>query len=182
MRKLACLVLVLLGLGIGSGAQSLDLALGAGSAAGGHVQYGFWPSASATVMVSKHVGLNADFAARATNYSSFGLGQYRPSTMDFNLVMRANPMRWTPEVQIGYAAVRTSSGIGCDVFFPGVPCYGDPSQRQSALHLGGGIKSYFAPRWFVRFEAHWFARPAINGFSFSTFRFGASIGYTFGKP
>lgn len=179
MKKLACLT-VLLGCFVAClGAQSVDLAVGGGSAGGGRLNYGFWPSASATAMFSPHVGLNAEFAVRGSNNSSLALGQYRPSTTDLNLVMRPAPMRWTPELDVGYAVVRTRTRFACDDF-PNGGCYGDASKLQSALHLGGGVKTYFAPRWFLRFEAHWFARPAAGGFSFSAWRFGASVGYTFG--
>jgi hypothetical protein len=187
MKKLACLIALIVCLVAWSGGQSLDLALGGGSAGGGRLNGGFWPSASATAMFSPHVGVNAEFSVRSSTRTTLA-GQFRPSTMDINLVMRFPPMHWTPEVLAGYAAVRTAPRVGNDCLgpLPGggfgpAPCLGDPSRRLSAFHLGGEVKTYFAPRWFVRFEANWFARPAGSEFGFSALRVGAAIGYTFGK-
>lgn len=180
MRKLLVIVLgcLLLGCAAGALAQSVDLAVGGGTAAGTQMNGGFLPSVSLTAMFSPHVGVNAEFAVRANNINSFDLGQYRPSTSDVNLALRMSPRRWTPELLVGYGAVRTT-GFGCDNF-PNERCLGDPSQLQGGLHVGGGVKTYFRPHWFVRLEAHYFYRPTLNSFGYNVGRFGVALGYSFG--
>ncbi len=152
-------------------AQSVDAAAGFGSIASHQLGGGFWAGGSATAMFSRYVGVNGEIALRATSANA---RRFNPYEADINLALRPLTRRWTPELLLGYGAVRDES-LACAS--NGIPC-AQLNQPYGAAHLGADVKTYVSRRTFLRFEYHLYI--IHNFFGGNASRFAVSIGYTFG--
>ncbi|MGH9476968.1 MAG: hypothetical protein ACRD1C_11645 [Terriglobales bacterium] len=167
------IVLVLLAAGV-AGAQSFDLAGGAGTAAGGGIGGGFWPSVSATAWPLRYVGINGAFALRAGQENHQGFN-FEPLVVDINLAVRPVILPWTPTLLVGWAAVQTVTGFDCPAYSLG-PCF--MSLDAFALHLGVEWTHYVHGRWFVQLEYHYYHTEFHDG---NPSRVAVSFGHTFGR-
>ncbi len=154
-------------------AQGVDAAFSLGTVASSRWGAGFWAGGSATAMFSRYLGVNGEIAFRATSANA---RRFNPYEADINLALRPLPRRWTPELLLGYGAVRDES-IVC-ASFPIVP-FGPLNQLYGAAHLGADVKTYVARRTFLRFEYHFYL--IRNFFGANPSRFAVSLGYTFGR-
>jgi|SRR6185437_1838908 len=168
-------------LALAGAAQTLDVAAGLGTAAGGRISGGIWPSGSATVMFWPNVGLETDFAMRA-DAKSFGVDTSHPYLASLNLAFRPHATSWTPEFDFGAALEGHQTSPGCvGVFGPGFPpppaCPVQPNFY--GAHVGVSLQHYVSARTFLRFEYHQYIGRRFN--LYRPARFAVSLGYTFGR-
>jgi hypothetical protein len=188
---LACLVF--LTLSSPAAAQQMDVAFGintltapsANEADGNHTPQsltgGAYPSFSADFLLFKNIGVQGEFAWKATRGDWQGVQPDRPMIYDFNAI-------YVPKI-----ATRTYlellGGIGgqatrfyqpfqtCDFY----TCKNYVTINHFMGHFGAGLKLYPAKNFFVRPEAHLYLVNDNQEFSSArAVRYGLSIGYTFG--
>lgn len=176
-------------------AQQIDAAFGfnavhATSAANASSSYspqsiggGLTPSFSADFLLTHHFGAGAEFSWRGSKSdyqaSTFNI-PYRPFFYDFNAVWAPPVTKYiTPELMAGIGAenIRFYVAPSC-----GINCQNYSTSNHFLGHFGGGVRLYVRGNFFVRPEAHWYLIRNNHDFSspYAT-RFGASVGYTFGK-
>jgi hypothetical protein len=196
MKRLAVIVVAGLFCWLGQPAhgQQISAAFGVGtviapSAASASGNYspqsltgGAYPSFSAGVMVKRNFGINGEISWRASQAVYQGFQPFRPIFYDFNGV-------FAPRVAKN-AVAELMAGIGAEsshfyqpYFSCGFAgCTNYTSSNHFLGHFGAGLRLYVRGGFFVRPEAHLYL--VNNNVEFSSARvtrYGASIGYTFGR-
>ncbi len=197
--------LVLVGIGmlavlgifpVAAGAQQLDAAFGAGtvtapSAFDADINHspvsvagGTYLAFSADYLLKHSFGIGGEVAWRASQGNYADLAPFRPIFYDFNGVY-APPLgkHLQADLQAGIGAQSTrfyNGFISCNSFTG--TCTNYQSSNHFMGHFGAGIRLYLMGNVFIRPEAHLYL--VHNNFEFSAnraTRFGASIGYSFGR-
>lgn len=148
------------------------------------IKGGVYPSASLQYIGPSNFGINVEGAVRyhKTLYNDFQ--PYRPIFYEVNAV-------FAPQINKRFSA-DFMGGVGGEtvLFYSQVnPCTALANGCRTFIntthflvHLGGDFRYYFLGNFFVRPEAHWDFIPNNSEFhSRNVFRFGASVGYTFGS-
>jgi hypothetical protein len=144
---------------------------------------GVYPSISGDFMLRKHIGIMGEISWRASQGLYNGYQPYRPIFWDFNgLYLRNIGRRMAGELSAGVGAESTrfyGNFYNCN-YFNGCTNY------QTSTHLlgqfGAGLKLYAKGGFFVRPEVHFYlVNNNVEYTSSRVFRYGASIGYTFGE-
>jgi hypothetical protein len=143
---------------------------------------GAYPSFSAGVLIKRNFGINGEISWRASQAVYQGYQPFRPIFYDFNGV-------FAPRVAKN-AVAELMAGIGAESSrfyqpyyscgFTG--CTNYTSSNHFLGHFGAGLRLYVRGGFFVRPEAHLYL--VNNNVEFSSARvtrYGASIGYTFGR-
>ncbi len=144
---------------------------------------GVYPSASVEyINLDNRFGINAEGSFRYHEGLYNGFQEFRPVFYDINAVFapRINK-KMTGEILAGAGGetlIFYNTFGNCRV---GSGCLTNINSNHFALHFGGGVRYYFWRNLFARPEVHWYLVPNNTEFhSKSVFRYGASIGYTFG--
>jgi hypothetical protein len=174
-------------------AQQVDVAFGGGSMAApttansfsgatASLSGGAYVGFGGDVLIKKNLGAEAEIFWRGSQASYGGQIPYRPLFWAFNGIYapRFNE-HFGAEVLAGIGAesVRFYQGAyNCDI-------YGNCSNYVSSTHfmgdVGGGLKFYVYRSFFVRPEMRlYLIHNNVEFVSSRAFRYGASIGYTFG--
>ena len=142
---------------------------------------GLYPSISADFLVSHRVGVEGEFAWRASQGLYGGLEPYRPIFWAINAI-------WVPKLTKNVTAELLGGIGGEDLRFYGNLNYNPlsgytnyTSSNHFMADVGGGIRAYFWHNAFIRPEARLYL--IHNNVEFSSgyvARYGASIGYSFG--
>lgn len=175
-------------------AQKVDLAFGlsttdapgASSTSGNHqpvsLSGGAYTGISGDVQFLHNFGIGAEINWRASQGEWGGYQPYRPIFYDVNAVYSPKLVDHVYlELQGGIGALSTrfyTQNQTCDFY----TCTNYNSDNHFAEHVGGGLKFYPKGGFFVRPEAHLYI--VNNNLYFSAdrvFRYGLSIGYTFGQ-
>jgi hypothetical protein len=170
-------------------AQKVDLAFGlstveapASNSNGPSLTGGTYPGFSGDVLFWHNFGIGAEVYWRATqsNYPGVTPTPYRPLFLDFNGIYAPKLASHTYlELSAGIGAVDTR--IYCSECGNGYNTNYD-SDKHFMGDLGAGLKFYPKGGFFIRPEAKLYLVTNNQLFSSSyATRFGASIGYTFGK-
>ena len=178
-------------------AQSVDVAFGVGSltAPGATTRNGLvYPSETGgayisfggDVLLHKRFGVGAEFDWRASQNAYGTLVRYRPLFFDVNGVWAPRLTKHlTGELQagIGVEDIRFYTGYGngggCDYYGY---CNNFVGSHHFMGDLGGGIRAYVWHNLFVRPEVRLYLVHNNAEFSSGTaVRYGASIGYSFGR-
>ena len=146
------------------------------------IRGGTYPGAYAQYRLTDHLGISFEVATRYRRAIYDGLQPYRPVFYDVNAVYSR---AFTPkaygdfmggvgaETLIFYDSLGTCGPQGgCRTFF---------NSTHFATHFGIGVRYYFFRNFYARPEGHWDYIP--NNFQFhsnNVYRFGVSIGHTFG--
>jgi hypothetical protein len=196
MKRLAVVVVAGLFCWLGQAAhgQQISAAFGVGtvtapSAASASGSYsaqsltgGAYPSFSAGVQIKRNFGINGEISWRASQAVYQGFQPFRPIFYDFNGVF---------EPRVGKNVVaELMAGIGAESSHFYQPyyscgfagCTNYTSSNHFLGHFGAGLRLYVRGGFFVRPEAHLYL--VNNNVEFSSARvarYGASIGYTFGR-
>jgi hypothetical protein len=154
--------------------QQIDVAFGintltapsANEAQGNHTPQsltgGAYPSFSADVLLFKNIGVQGEFAWKATRGNWQGVQPDRPMFYDFNAI-------FVPKL--------AKPNQICDFN----TCKNFVTINHFMGHFGVGLKAYPARNFFVRPEAHLYLVNDNQEFSSGrAVRYGVSIGYTFG--
>ncbi|HSY63749.1 MAG TPA: hypothetical protein VK829_04075 [Terriglobales bacterium] len=173
-------------------AQQFDAAFGFGTLSSGapttsggllfpSLRGGLYPSISADFLVSHRVGLEGEFAWRASQGLYGGAEPYRPIFYAINAI-------WAPKLTKGVTAELLGGIGGEDLRFYGTLNYNPlsgytnyTSSNHFMADVGGGIRAYFWHNAFIRPEARLYL--VHNNVEFSSgyvARYGVSIGYSFG--
>jgi hypothetical protein len=144
---------------------------------------GVYPGASLEYVRPDHFGFQAEFSYRYHKAEYDGYQPYRPIIYDVNGVYAATI---DSKTKLDFLA-----GVGgqTTIFYNDVNgCYGNGgicilhvNSTHFAVHLGFDVRRYIWRKFFVRPELNYYR--VINNSEFNSdnlFRFGASIGYTFG--
>ncbi len=144
---------------------------------------GAYPGFSFDVLLHKQLGVQTEVYWRASQNVYQGYQPFRPIFWDVNGI-------WAPRISprisgeilagVGVQNVRFYNNYYTCSYFSGCTTY--DSQSKFVGHFGGGIRFYVTKNLFVRPEAHLYL--TTNNVDFSSYhaqRFGASIGYSFGK-
>ena len=171
----------------------LDVAFGmntltappASEASGNHTPQsltgGAYPSFSADVLFFKNIGIQGEFAWKATRGNWQGLQPDRPMFYDFNAI-------YVPKLA-DRTYLELMAGIGSQAtrfYQPFQVCDFDTCKNFVTInhfmgHFGVGLKAYPFRNFFVRPEAHLYLVNDNQEFSSGrAVRYGISIGYTFG--
>ncbi|TAN24452.1 MAG: hypothetical protein EPN33_01420 [Acidobacteria bacterium] len=185
MNKWAWVAVFFVLAAVSLGAQSVDLAAGGGTALAGkqvdnNVAGGFWPELSATKMFDAHIGINGEFST----HLEVGKFAAHPWVLDANFVLRPGPMRFTPELMLGYGWFDTGpADVGCEANLL-VPCT-IPKLNRSSFHLGGAVRTYLQGPVFLQVEYHLYLGDRLwlgeSGFRGRITRLAVVLGYTWGK-
>ncbi len=197
MRKLVVILFGTILMVLAANAQQFDVAVGAGSvtapsaadATGDHspqsVGGGTFLGFSGDYLFKRNFGIGGEISWRATQNSYAGILPFRPIFFDFNGVY-APPLgkHAAAELQAGIGAesVRFYQNftVNCSQFTG--TCTNYTSSNHFLGHFSAGIRYYVHGNFFIRPEAHLYL--VNNNFEFSgarATRFGASIGYSFGR-
>lgn len=193
MRK--ALIVLLVCLSVPALAQQFDIAFGLSGvsstpAANASANYfpqsiggGVFPGFSGDYLFHRHLGVEGEIFWRAGQNLYAGSQPFRPIFWDFNGIWApALASRFGPEflVGIGASTVRfyqpfiTSCGLG--------GCTNYTSVSHIMADLGGGVRLYVTQNVFVRPEARLYLIHDNNLFSSGhAYRYGVSIGYSFGE-
>lgn len=182
---------------VAANAQQFDAAVGASTvtapsaidASGDHfpqsVGGGTFLTFSGDLLLKHNFGVGGEVSWRATQNSYAGIAPFRPIFYDFNGVY-APPLgkHAAAEFQAGIGAesVRFYQNftVNCNQFTG--TCTNYTSSNHFLGHFSAGIRYYVHGNVFIRPEAHLYL--VNNNFEFSgarATRFGASIGYSFGR-
>ena len=178
---------------IALGQQQIDIAFGlnavtapsANEANGNHFPQsltgGAYPSFSADVIFYKNLGVQGEFAWKASRGVWQGVQPYRPMFYDFNAIYAPKLAdRADLELQggIGSEGIRFYQPFQtCDFY----TCKNYVTISHFMGHFGVGLKMYPARNFFIRPEAHLYLINNNQEFSSGrAVRYGVSIGYTFG--
>jgi hypothetical protein len=143
---------------------------------------GAYLSFSGDFIFWKQVGVQGEVAWRASENLYQGFQPYRTIFYDFNGIYAPTLGR--------HASIELMGGIGAashrfytpffNCTFTG--CTNYVSSNHFMGHAGAGIKLYLTDRLFIRPEAHgYFIHNNVEFNDNIAYRFGASIGYTFGE-
>jgi hypothetical protein len=174
-------------------AQQMDVAIGintltappASEASGNHLPQsltgGAYPSFSADVLFFKNIGIQGEFAWKATRGRWEDVQPDRPMFYDFNAIYVPKLANRTYlELLAGLGAQATrfyQPNQICDPF----SCRNFVTINHFMGHFGVGLKAYPFKNFFVRPEAHLYLVNDNQEFSSGrAVRYGISIGYTFG--
>lgn len=188
---LACAAL--LALSSSSSAQQMDVAIGintltappASDTSGNHFPQsltgGAYPSFSADVLLFKNIGVQGEFAWKASRGQWLGVQPFRPMFWDFNAMFAPRLAKRTYLELLGGLGAQSTRFYQptqiCDPF----SCRNFVTINHFMGHFGAGIKAYPARNFFVRPEAHLYLVQDDQEFSSGrVVRYGISIGYTFG--
>lgn len=176
-----------------SAQQQIDIAVGvstvtapsASEASGNHTPQsltgGAYPSFSADVVIFKNLGVQGEFAWKASRGIWQGVQPYRPTFFDFNAM-------YAPKLG-DRAQLELLAGLGSEAtryYQPFQTCDFNTCRNYVTLnhfmgHFGAGVKLYPTQHFFVRPEAHLYLVNDNQEFSSGrAVRYGVSIGYTFG--
>jgi hypothetical protein len=171
----------------------LDVAFGmntltapsASAASGNHTPQsltgGAYPSFSADVLFFKNIGIQGEFAWKASRGIWQDVQPYRPMFYDFNAI-------FVPKIA-DRTYLELLAGIGSEAtrfYQPFQVCDFDTCKNFVTInhfmgHFGVGLKAYPFKNFFVRPEAHLYLINDNQEFSSGrAVRYGISIGYTFG--
>lgn len=173
--------------------QQIDLAFGintltapsANEATGNHAPQsltgGAYPSFSADMLFFKGLGVQGEFAWKATRGEYQGVQPYRPMFFDFNAIYApklATRTYMEMLAGIGSEATRYYQPFQtCDFY----TCKNFVTINHFMGHFGAGLKIYPSRNFFVRPEAHLYLIHDNQEFSSGrAVRYGLSIGYTLG--
>ena len=142
---------------------------------------GAYPSFSADVLFFKNIGIQGEFAWKATRGNWQGLQPDRPMFYDFNAI-------FVPKIaDRTYFELMTGIGSEATRFYqPFQICDFNTCKNFVTInhfmgHFGVGLKAYPFRNFFVRPEAHLYLVNDNQEFSSGrAVRYGISIGYTFG--
>ena len=189
---LACGVLLAL-CSLASAQAQIDVAFGmntvtapsANEASGNHTPQsltgGAYPSFSVDVLFFKNIGVQGEFAWKASRGIWQDVQPYRPMFYDFNAI-------FVPKIA-DRTYLELLAGIGSEAtrfYQPFQVCDFNTCQNFVTInhfmgHFGVGLKAYPAKNFFVRPEAHLYLVNDNQEFSSGrAVRYGVSIGYTFG--
>src|SRR5713101_3695859 len=193
----ACLTLLICALFLpfsnSATAQQLDVAFGmntltapsASAASGNHTPQsltgGAYPSFSADVLFFKNIGIQGEFAWKASRGIWQDVQPYRPMFYDFNAI-------FVPKIA-DRTYLELLAGIGSEAtrfYQPFQVCDFNTCKNFVTInhfmgHFGVGLKAYPFRKFFVRPEAHLYLVNDNQEFSSGrAVRYGISIGYTFG--
>ena len=144
---------------------------------------GVYPSLSGDFLLRKHLGVMGEISWRGSQGLYNAYQPYRPIFWDFNgLYLRDLNRRVAAELSAGVGAESTrfyGNFLNCN-YFNGCTNY------QTSTHFmgqfGAGLKLYARGGLFVRPEVHFYlVNNNVEYTSSRVFRYGASIGYTFGR-
>jgi hypothetical protein len=173
--------------------QQIDVAFGintltapsANEASGNHTPQsltgGAYPSFSANILFFKNIGVQGEFAWKASRGVWQGVQPYRPMFYDFNAI-------YAPKLA-DRTYLELLAGIGSEAtrfYQPFQICDFNTCKNFVTInhfmgHFGVGMKVYPARNFFVRPEAHLYLVNDNQEFSSGrAVRYGISIGYTFG--
>ena len=142
---------------------------------------GAYPSFSADVLFFKNIGIQGEFAWKATRGNWQGLQPDRPMFYDFNAI-------FVPKIA-DRTYLELMAGIGSQAtrfYQPFQVCDFNTCKNFVTInhfmgHFGVGFKAYPFKNFFVRPEAHLYLVNDNQEFSSGrAVRYGVSIGYTFG--
>ncbi len=196
MKKFALFVLVSLALTVVGSAQQFDAAFGASTvtapsavdASGDHfpqsVGGGTFLAFSGDFLFKRNFGVGAEVSWRATQNNYAGIAPFRPIFYDFNGVY-APPLgkHAAAELQAGIGAESVrfyTNFLNCSSFTG--TCTNYTSSNHFLGHFSAGLRYYIHGNVFIKPEAHLYL--VHNNFEFSgarATRFGASLGYSFGR-
>jgi hypothetical protein len=143
---------------------------------------GAYLSFSGDFIFWKQVGVQGEVAWRASENLYQGFQPYRTIFYDFNGIYAPSLGR--------HASLELLGGIGAAshrFYTPFVTCSFTSctnyvSSNHFMWHTGAGIKIYLTDRVFIRPEAHgYFIHNNVEFSDNIAYRFGASLGYTFGE-
>ena len=142
---------------------------------------GAYPSISGDFLLHKNFGVMGEISWRASEAIYDGYQPYRPIFWDFNGV-------YVPHLT-KHVAAELSAGIGAEStrFYTNyytcnyVSCTNYATSTHFMGQFGAGLKLYARGGLFFRPEVHYYLVNNNNEYTSSrVFRYGASIGYTFG--
>ena len=189
---LACAAFLVLSISAAAQPQ-IDVAFGvntvtapsANEATGNHTPQsltgGAYPSFSADVLIFKNIGVQGEFAWKASRGIWQVVQPYRPMFYDFNAI-------FVPKIA-SRTYLELLAGIGSEAtrfYQPFQVCDFDTCKNFVTInhfmgHFGVGLKAYPFKNFFVRPEAHLYLVNDNQEFSSGrAVRYGVSIGYTFG--
>ncbi len=164
-------------------APSSSSALNSSNYAAQTIGGGTYPGFSFDVLLHKQLGVQTEFYWRASQNTYQGYQPFRPLFWDVNAMWLP---RLTPRISaevlggIGVQDVRFYNNYYTCNYYAGCTTYN--TQAKFVGHFGGGIRFYLTKNIFVRPEAHLYLTANNNDFSsYHAQRYGASIGYSFGK-
>jgi hypothetical protein len=142
---------------------------------------GVYPGFSADFLLHRSFGIEGELFWRASQ-GVYGLQPYRPIFWNFNGI-------WVPKIDKHFSG-EVLAGIGAeDIRFYGIINYSPFSgytNYASSTHfqgdVGAGLRAYFWHGAFIRPEVRLYLINNNNEFSSDfVFRYGGSIGYSFGR-
>ncbi len=164
-------------------APSSSSALNSTNYASQSVGGGTYPGFTFDFLLHKQLGIQTEINWRATQNVYQGYQPFRPIFWDVNGI-------WVPHLGphidgeilagVGVQNVRFYNNYYTCSYFSGCTTYN--SENKFDGHFGAGIRLYITHNLFVRPEAHIYL--INNNHDFSSFhaqRYGASIGYSFGR-
>lgn len=172
--------------------QQFDAAFGMGTVSSGapttsqgllfpSLRGGLYPSISADFLVTRRLGIEGEFAWRASQAQYGGVEPYRPIFYAINAI-------WAPKLTKNITAELLGGLGGEDLRFYGNPNFNSlagftnyTSSNHFMGDIGGGIRAYVWHNVFVRPEVRLYL--VHNNVEFSSGhveRYGVSLGYSFG--
>ena len=143
---------------------------------------GAYPSISGDLLLRKHFGITGEISWRASQGLYNGYQPYRPIFWDFGgIYVRDIGKHMAVEGLAGIGAESTrfyTNYYNCN--YLGCTPYATSNHFMGAF--GGGLKLYVKGGFFVRPEARFYlVNNNVEYTSSRVFRYGGSIGYTFGQ-
>jgi hypothetical protein len=143
---------------------------------------GLYPSISGDFMLRKNFGVGGEISWRGGRGNYDASQPYRPIFWDFNAMFVPNlGPRAAAEFSAGIGAESTrfyTPFLNCNAF----SCTNYATSTHFMGHFGGGLKLYARGGLFVRPEVHlYIVNNNVEYTSPYVVRYGASIGYTFGR-
>ena len=145
---------------------------------------GVYPSFAADFVLFHSLGVGGEVFWRATRGLYQNTLDYRPISYDFNAVYTRKVSR------VGFAAMGGIGGLstrfyegGCVSFNQQTgQCNDFVSSKHFLLHVGAALRLYVTHSVYVAPELHYYyVRNNVDFTSPNVTRYGAAIGYTFGK-
>ncbi|HWC16578.1 MAG TPA: outer membrane beta-barrel protein [Terriglobales bacterium] len=145
---------------------------------------GVYPSLGADFTIWHNVGFGGEVSWKASKSLYQGILDYRPIFYDFNAVYAR---------KAGRAGFALMGGIGgqstrfyqdsCVSFNPSTgQCNNFISSNHFLMHVGGALRLYMTPSWYLAPEIHYYyVHNNLEFTSPNVTRYGLNIGYTFGK-
>lgn len=142
---------------------------------------GIYPSISGDFLLRKHIGVMGEISWKASQGLYDQYQPYRPIFWDFNgLYLRDLNKRVAAELSAGIGAESTrfyNNFYTCNY----ISCTNYSTSTHFMGQFGAGLKLYARGGLFVRPEVHFYLVNNNQEYTSSRlFRYGASLGYTFG--